>query len=386
VTAVAQKFVCHEPHPVDHPPHVSVVIPTFNERDNIGELLERLAPALPAHSEVIFVDDSSDDTPDVIAEAAEDCPVTLRVHHRPVAEGGLGGAVVEGLRLARGTWVVVMDADLQHPPELVAELVDAGDKAAANLVVASRYADGGSRAGLASRYRQVVSGSSTLLAKLAFPVRLRRVSDPMSGFFAVRSSTLDPSELRPLGYKILLELIVRAKPVRVVEVPFTFGSRFAGESKSTLREGLRYLRHLVTLRLSSTSTRMLAFAAIGASGVLPNLVAMQALTALFGVNYLVAATAANQCAILWNFILTDSLVFADRRRSRLGVRFTRFALLNNLDLIARIPLLAILVGEFGMGYLTSTVVTLVVMAVARFAVLDRLLYVRSREVAAWDVA
>jgi dolichol-phosphate mannosyltransferase len=113
---------------------------------------------------------------------------------------------------------------------------------------------------------------------------------------------------------------------------------------------------------------------------------MQALTALFGVNYLVAATAANQCAILWNFILTDSLVFADRRRSRLGVRFTRFALLNNLDLIARIPLLAILVGEFGMGYLTSTVVTLVVMAVARFAVLDRLLYVRSREVAAWDVA
>ncbi len=152
-----------------------MVIPTFNERDNIGELLARLAPALPEYSEVIFVDDSRDDTPDVIAAAVSDFPVPLRLHHRPVAEGGLGGAVVEGLRLARGTWVVVMDADLQHPPELVADLVAAGDDAEADLVVASRYAAGGSRAGLANHYRQVVSRSSTLLAKVAFPRRLRGV-------------------------------------------------------------------------------------------------------------------------------------------------------------------------------------------------------------------
>ncbi len=105
MTAVAQELVRDEPRPVDHPPHVSVVVPTFNERDNIGELLARLIPVMPPHSEVIFVDDSRDDTPDVIAEAAGDCPVPLRVHHRPVAEGGLGGAVVEGLRrpAARGS-------------------------------------------------------------------------------------------------------------------------------------------------------------------------------------------------------------------------------------------------------------------------------------------
>jgi dolichol-phosphate mannosyltransferase len=387
MTAVVQASVQTHPHPADHPPHVSVVIPTFNERDNIAELLARLAPALPAHSEVIFVDDSRDDTPDVIAAAVADFPVPLRLHHRSVPEGGLGGAVVEGLRLARGTWVVVMDADLQHPPELVAELVTAGDDAEADLVVASRYTAGGSRAGLANAYRRIVSQSSTLLAKLAFAGRLRGVSDPMSGFFAVRASTLDVGELRPLGYKILLELIVRSRPGRVIEVPFAFGERFAGESKSSLREGLRYVRHLATLRLSSTSTRMLAFAAIGASGVLPNLIAMQALTSWFGVHYLAAAIVANQCAILWNFVLIDTLVFADRRRRRLPGRFARFAVLNNVDLIARIPLLAILVAEFRIGYLTATIITLLVMAVARFAVLDRLIYVRTRDVRppAWDV-
>jgi dolichol-phosphate mannosyltransferase len=383
---VAQESARTQPHLVDHPPHLSVVIPTFNERDNIGELLARLAPALPEYSEVIFVDDSRDDTPDVIAAAASEFPVPLRLHHRPVAEGGLGGAVVQGLRLARGTWVVVMDADLQHPPELVADLVAAGDDAEADLVVASRYAAGGSRAGLANLYRQVVSRSSTLLAKVAFPGRLRGVSDPMSGFFAVRASTLDVSELRPLGYKILLELVVRSRPNRVIEVPFAFGERFAGESKSSLREGLRYLRHLATLRLASTSTRMLAFAAIGATGVLPNLLAMQALTSWFGVHYLVAAVVANQCAIVWNFVLTDTLVFGDRRRRRLAGRFARFAALNNVDLIARVPMLAILVGEFGLGYLTATAITLCIMAVARFAVLDRLIYVRTRDVRppAWD--
>jgi dolichol-phosphate mannosyltransferase len=356
---------------------LSVVIPTFNERGNIAELLARLAPVLPAHSEVVFIDDSTDDTPDVIRAAAADSTVPVRLHHRTIAEGGLGGAVVEGLRLAEGSWVVVMDADLQHPPELVPELVAAGDAADADLVVASRYANGGSRAGLANRYRQHVSRSSTLLAKATFPRRLAGVSDPMSGFFAVRASTVDVAELRPLGYKIMLELIIRSRPSKVVEVPFAFGTRFAGESKSSLREGVRYLRHLATLRLSNTPSRMLAFAVIGATGVLPNLVAMQLLTAGFGWHYLVAAVLANQVAIVWNFVLTDLLLFGDRRRRRLGNRFTKFAALNNLDLVARIPLLAVLVVQVGLGYLTATVVTLLAMAAVRFLVLDRLVYVRT---------
>lgn len=243
-----------------HPetPRISLVIPTFNESANIAELLTRLAVALPAGvpSEVIFVDDSTDDTPAVIAEAAGHSRLAVSVRHRQVPEGGLGGAVAMGLREAAAPWIVVMDADLQHPPALVPELVAAGERAGADLVVATRYAGGGGRDGLNGGFRKFASGGSTLLAKTIFPRRLHDVSDPMSGFFAVRAAALDADALRPLGYKILLELIVRCRPRRVTEVPYQFQDRFAGESKASFAEGLRFLRHLMVLRLSGVTTTL----------------------------------------------------------------------------------------------------------------------------------
>jgi len=237
-------------------PRLTLVIPTFNERDNITALLGQLAAALPADdTEIVFVDDSTDDTPRVIERALSALAVPVTVHHRGDRHGGLGGAVVEGMRLARGAWVVVMDADLQHPPALVPDLVSAGWNTGADLVVASRYAAGGGRDGLSGGYRRLVSRASTLVAKLIFWRALAQVSDPMSGFFAVRAAAVDAGQLQPLGYKILLELIVRARPARIVEVPYTFQPRLAGESKSSLREGLRFLRHLVILRLGSAGAR-----------------------------------------------------------------------------------------------------------------------------------
>jgi dolichol-phosphate mannosyltransferase len=234
-------------------PRISLVIPTFNESANVAELLARLADALPEEvpCEVIFVDDSTDDTPAVITEAARRSRLVVSVRHRQVAEGGLGGAVVQGLREAAAPWIVVMDADLQHPPALVSELVAAGERAEADLVVATRYAGGGSRDGLGGGFRKFASGGSTFLAKAVFPRRLRDVSDPMSGFFAVRAAALDADLLRPLGYKILLELIVRCRLRRITEVPYQFQDRFAGESKASLTEGLRFLRHLMVLRLTA---------------------------------------------------------------------------------------------------------------------------------------
>lgn len=228
--------------------HTSVVIPTYNEADNIGTLLDRLSAALTEPTEIIFVDDSSDETPQVIEKEAQDRPIPIEVLHREEPTGGLGGAVVEGIRRARGRWVVVMDADLQHPPELMPTLPATGEKTGADLVVASRYVAGGSRAGLSGRYRLMVSSMSTLLAKTIFLRRLRGVSDPMSGFFAIRRDVVTPEALHPLGYKILLELIVRVRPRRVAEVPYVFGERHAGDSKSSVREGLRFLRHLAVLR------------------------------------------------------------------------------------------------------------------------------------------
>jgi dolichol-phosphate mannosyltransferase len=239
-------------------PRISLVIPTFNESANVAELLTQLAAALPERvpCEVIFVDDSTDDTPAVITEAARDSRLTVSVRHREVPEGGLGGAVAMGLREATAPWIVVMDADLQHPPTLVAELVAAGERADADLVVATRYAGGGSREGLNGGFRKFASGGSTFLAKTVFRRQLRDVSDPMSGFFAVRAAALDAGVLRPLGYKILLELIVRCRLGRVIEVPYQFQDRFAGESKANFSEGLRFLRHLMVLRLSSVATSL----------------------------------------------------------------------------------------------------------------------------------
>jgi dolichol-phosphate mannosyltransferase len=254
-------------------PHISLVIPTFNESANITELLARLSDAIPAHvpCEVIFVDDSTDDTPAVIAAAAPACRLGVSVLHREVPQGGLGGAVTMGLRQAAAPWIVVMDADLQHPPTLVPELVAAGQRAGADLVVATRYAGGGSTEGLDGGFRRIASGGSTALAKLVFWRQLGPVTDPMSGFFAVRSDALDADVLRPLGYKILLELIVRCRIRRVTEVPYQFQDRFAGESKANLGEGLRFLRHLMVLRLSSATSALSQLARPGRRTTMPSM-------------------------------------------------------------------------------------------------------------------
>ncbi|NMO90669.1 glycosyltransferase [Actinomycetospora sp. TBRC 11914] len=227
-------------------PAVSVVIPTFDEAGNVGELLRRLAEALPAGAEVVVVDDSSDDTAALARAAAPFLPFALTVIHRDEPTGGLGGAVVEGLRVARAEWAVVMDGDLQHPPAVVADLLAAAP--GHDVVVATRYAAGGDGSGLGSPYRHAVSRGSKVLAARLLGGAVARMSDPLSGFFAVRRAALDLDAVDPIGYKILLELVVRSRLERIAEVPFTFGTRHAEESKSTAREGLRFLRHLRVLR------------------------------------------------------------------------------------------------------------------------------------------
>ncbi|MDX6331919.1 MAG: dolichol-phosphate mannosyltransferase [Streptomycetaceae bacterium] len=359
---------------------VTIVIPTFNEAGNVRELLARLTESVPSRigCEVVFVDDSTDDTPAIVQEAARDCPFPVTVIHRDTPEGGLGGAVVEGLKVASSDWIVVMDADLQHPPSLVPELVEAGMRTQADLVVASRYTGGGSRAGLTGGYRVAVSRGATGLAKGLFPRLLRGISDPMSGFFAIRRSAVRADGLRPLGYKILLELAVRCRPRSVTEVPFAFQARYAGESKSTAREGMRFLGHLVSLRTASPAARMVVFGLIGLSGVLPNLAALYLLTAA-GVHYLPAEIVANQFGVAWNFLLLELLLFRDRRGHRHWAdRVGRFVLIANADLLLRIPLIALLVGHFRMAVLPATAFALVTTFVLRFACTEVLVYLPRR--------
>ncbi|MEJ2870561.1 glycosyltransferase [Actinomycetospora sp. OC33-EN08] len=244
----------HAPTVVGAPgaPSVTVVVPTFDEAGNVDELMTRLAEALPADAEVIVVDDSRDDTAARARAAAARVPFRLTVIHRDEPTGGLGGAVVVGLRAARADWAVVMDGDLQHPPATIRRLLAAAP--GHDVVVATRYAGDGDGSGLGSTYRHVVSRASKVLAARLLGGAVGRMSDPLSGFFAVRLAALDLDAVDPIGYKILLELVVRSGLTRVAEVPFTFAPRHAEASKSTAKEGLRFLRHLRVLRRAEVAT------------------------------------------------------------------------------------------------------------------------------------
>lgn len=373
----------HESRPMQEQPALSVVVPTYNEANNVAELVAQLVAAIPAglQFEVFFVDDSTDATPQVISEVARNYDVPISVLHRDVAVGGLGGAVVDGLRVARAEWVVVMDADLQHPPKLVPELLDCGLRAGADLVVATRYADGGSSGGLSNSYRHLVSRMSTGLTKLMFPRLLRTVTDPMSGFFAIRRTALKLDQMRPQSFKIMLELIVRGDLKKIVEVPFEFGERFGGESKPSLREGARFLHHLGALRLGDSKVnRTVAFGSVGLTGFIPNLTVLWLCTQVFDIHYTIGTLVSTQVAILWNFLLIDLFVFPGRRRWNWRGRLGSFVLLNNVDLLLRIPLLIVLVEYATMEVITGTVVTLCVAFVFRFIVTDRVIYVTRQTV------
>jgi len=226
---------------------LSVVIPFRNEAGNLAALHDQLSVALIRRDfEVIVVDDSDDEeTRPLLREL---CRRDRRwtVILRPIEEqSGLGTAVVAGIAAARGDAVCVMDGDLQHPPEIVPKLL-AKVQEGADLAVASRYMRGGSRAGLAGPSRLWVSRACTWLAHLIF-AETRRTSDPLTGFFCCRRRHVAGLELRPMGFKILLELLVCAPRLSVVDVPFVFAARQAGESKASTRQGVLFLNHLLSL-------------------------------------------------------------------------------------------------------------------------------------------
>lgn len=225
------------PRPVE----VSVVVPTYNERDSLPDLAERVHRALQEGYELVVVDDNS---PDGTAEVAEELAgrYPVRVVRRP-AKLGLATAVVAGAQAATGEVVVVMDADLSHPPEAIPDLVQALRRGA-HVAVGSRYVAGGGVCEWPLR-RRVMSRVAVALARLWLGESVR---DPVSGFFAVRRELLLGGSFEGLGYKILLEVLVRHRGRPVVEVPYVFTDRRGGRSKLGAGEIWNYLRLLWRLR------------------------------------------------------------------------------------------------------------------------------------------
>lgn len=380
-------------------PRLSVVVPVRNEAHNMAPLLSRLDAALAGvDAELLITDDSDDATVAAIEEAAAGCALPVRVLERAPDQrhGGLSGAVIAAARHARGDWVMVMDGDLQHPPEAAAGLAAAALRHDSDIVIGTRYAGAGSAGdGLSGPVRSAVSSWATRLAKLLFPRRLAMVTDPLSGLFAFRRDAIDLDRLNPLGFKILVEILVRHPAARVAEATYRFEPRHAGDSKAGLRQGLTYLRHLARLRrarlvgqlrpesLSAQARwaallRMVGFGAVGATGIVVNTLALWFGYHSLGINHLVAAALATECSTTWNFLLIDALVYRGRGQGRMPARATRFFLLNNLLLLGRLPVLQLLV-VWGMGVLTANAVTLVALFLLRFVISDRVIYGKASE-------
>ncbi len=342
---------------------VTVIVPTYNEAPNVAELVRRVGDAVAGlEAEIVFVDDSTDDTPDVVRAVASSAPLPVRLIHRSEPTGGLSGAVIEGLRAASSEVCVVMDGDLQHPPEEIPRLLDRYAAGDADVVVASRYTGDGTAGGLSGIVRVGVSRGSTLVTKAMFPLRLRNCSDPMTGFFLVDRRAVGLADLKPRGFKILLEILARHS-LRVREIPFHFGERFAGESKADFRQGLRFLMQLTFLRFG----KMSAFAVIGGLGAVLNLLIMAILT-MAGAHYVVAAVIAAEVTIVGNFLLAERFVFGDMvgSASSFRTRFAKSFSFNNAEALIRIPILSLLVETWHLSAILAAAITLGAAFIVRF--------------------
>nr|WP_201468715.1 glycosyltransferase [Microbacterium hydrocarbonoxydans] len=354
---------------------VTVIVPTFNERDNVVELVARTASALADYDvEIVFVDDSVDDTATEVERVAAGSSIPVRVIHRVENTGGLGGAVVVGLRAAASDLCIVMDGDLQHPPELLPALLARYAQGEADVVAASRYVGGGDTSGLGTAVRFGVSRAATWLTRAMFPIRLARSTDPMTGFFLVDRSRLDLESLKPQGFKILLEILARTD-LRIAEIPMEFAERRHGTSKASLRQGATFVAHLTRLRFG----KMSLFALIGVIGAVANLGIMWALTAL-GVPYIWAAIIGAEVTIIGNFILQEKFVFADMRTNArgLGGRFAASFTFNNVEAALRIPVMALMVENWHISSVLATGLSLIVAFFARFLFHSLVVYAPAR--------
>ena len=222
---------------------VSIVVPSYNESGNVVNLVDQIDEALKGiDHEIIFVDDSTDNTPEVIENVMKE-KNHVRLKHR-TDEKGLATAVLLGFSLAEGDYLACMDADLQHPPAILRPMY-AAMESGADFCVPSRFIPGGSDGGL-NLYRKFVSGVARYIGKIFLPC-LRKISDPTSGLFMFRKEAIANADMRPIGWKIMVEVLATADYKSVVEIPYSFQDRTAGESKLSGKVTMEYLKQVFEL-------------------------------------------------------------------------------------------------------------------------------------------
>jgi dolichol-phosphate mannosyltransferase len=360
--------------------HFTLVIPTFNESKNIENILRTLIELLdsfiPNTYELIVVDDNSPDrTWEIARDLIPEFP-HMRVMRRE-KEKGLSTAVIRGWQIAKGNVLGVIDGDLQHPPEILKKLLQAIEQGA-DLAVASRHIDGGGVSDWGI-IRRLLSRGAQLLGLIILPNVVGRVSDPMSGYFMLRRSSIAGCEMNPLGYKILIEVLGRGNIGKVAEVGYVFQERKAGESKVTWKQYVEYIQHLLKLRskgrLSKFKTkysfpiqRFLRFGLVGFSGVFVDMTIFYLLsdptTLHWGLTR--SKVIASEFAIFNNFLWNDSWTFQDISKHQKGwgkriKRFIKFNLICLLGLSLNVTILNILYNYLSFNrYLANLLAILIV--------------------------
>jgi dolichol-phosphate mannosyltransferase len=351
---------------------ISVIVPTYNEKDNVTPLLERLDKALKGRNyEVLFVDDNSKDgTAELARNLSKKYPVNVIVRKD---KRGLASAVADGFKAANGKTLIVMDADLQHPPEVVPSIVKAVEDGA-DIAIASRYVKGGGCENW-STTRKIISRVATILARVLLPPA-RKVCDPMSGFFGLKRQVVEKADLQPIGYKILLETLGQGEFKKVAEVPFVFKIRERGASKLNSKQQIDYLKHIYSLlKRGGELKRFIKFCIVGASGVGVNLGLYWLLTRFGSFEPLDKGAAGNilsgnlaltisiETSIITNFILNNFFTFADRNASGIGSflgRLLKFNLVSLVGALIQIGVTNLLVLGLGLYDLISLLIAVII--------------------------
>jgi dolichol-phosphate mannosyltransferase len=310
---------------------LTVVVPTFNERGNVARLIELLSAALAGVAwEVTFVDD---DSPDGTADAVKAiAAVDPRVHCiRRVGRRGLAGAVIEGVLASATPFVAVIDGDLQHDETLLPKMLASLRGGTTDLVIASRYVEGGGETGGLTRTR---AAGSRFANWMGAHILRARVSDPVSGFFMVRREVVEHAapRLSNIGFKILFDLIASTRePLRILELPYEFRERTEGASKLDQRVVVEYLSLLITKASNDLiSPRFIMFGLVGGSGFVVQLGVTWALgrfaphfgaeaLSLFGLQFLFRDAIGALVAMTSNYLLNNFLTYRDRRKRGLGL-------------------------------------------------------------------
>jgi len=294
-------------------PQLSVVVPTFNERDNVTVLYRRLAATLADIPwEVVFVDDNSPDgTWQVVRDLARQDNRVRCI--RRIGRRGLSGACIEGILASSAPYAAVIDADLQHDETQLPKMVKLLQDGQAELVVGSRYIEGGS----AASFDKQRAGASAFATEIARRVLRVDIADPVSGFFMIRRDRFEQlaPQLSTQGFKILLDIVATAKGgLRTVEIPYTFGTRQHGESKLDSMVALDFLG-LVLAKFTNdlVSLRFLMFGMVGAVGLIVHLVTLFIALEVFGAPFPEAQATGAIVAMTSNFIFNNFLTYRDQR-------------------------------------------------------------------------